>query len=99
MKMGEIVDHPAARLMTEVNAEREIASAPEAVVLQDAIFEAVFAYYKYLDSNGLFYDADRDLLRASGLHVIHNGMDCDIRLKDGAIDRRYGGGEDPDPEG
>jgi hypothetical protein len=45
--MGEIVQRPAAALINEVNAEREIANASEAEALQDAIFEAVFAYYKY----------------------------------------------------
>ena len=31
------------------------------------------AYYEYLERHGVFYDADRDHLKATGLHVI-----CDM---------------------
>jgi hypothetical protein len=98
--MSNVVNHPAAALMTEAKKEREIADTTEAQALQEAIFTAVRAYYDYLDRNGLFYDAERELVRASALRVI-----CDmcgsvgIILDDGAIDRRYGDGEDPDPFG
>jgi hypothetical protein len=96
--MGTVVDHPAAALMAEVEAERAIADTPEAEALQDAIFHAVKAYYEYLDRHGLFYDADRQLLKASALHVICDMLGAmEIILKDGPIDRRYGQGEDPDP--
>jgi hypothetical protein len=99
--MSQVIDHPAAPLMAEVNAERAIADTPEAKALQDAIVEAVRAYYEYLDRHGLFYDDDRNLVRASGLHVICDlsGDDFEIILKDGPIDRCYGDGEDPDPFG
>jgi hypothetical protein len=98
--MGSVVDHPAKVLMAEVKVERDIADTPEAQALQEAIFTAVRAYYDYLDLNGLFYDAERELVRASALHVICDMCgDVDIMLKDGPIDRRYGDGEDPDPFG
>jgi hypothetical protein len=95
-----VVDHPAAALMTEVEAERAIADTPEAEALQEAICDAVRDYYEYLDRHGLFYDADRDQVKASGLYVICDMIgDMEIILKDGPIDRRYGQGKDPDPFG
>jgi hypothetical protein len=98
--MRTIVNHPAAALMTEVKTERAITGTAEAEALQEAIFDAVTAYYKYLDRHGLFYDADRELVRASELHLICDMCgDIEIILKDGPIDRRYGPGEDPDPFG
>jgi hypothetical protein len=98
--MSNVIEHPAAALMTEVNAERVIADSPEAEALQNAIFAAVQAYCDYLDRHGLFYDFDRNLLRASGLHVTYDLIGTmEIVLKDGAIDRCYGNGEDPDPFG
>lgn len=96
--MSNVVNHPACALMAEAEAERAIADTPEAEALQRAIFDAVRAYYKYLDRHGLFYDADRELVRASGLNVF-----CDMCgnvetvLKDGPLDRCYGNGMDPDP--
>ena len=98
--MRTVVDHPAAALMTEVEAERAIVTTPEAEALQEAIFDAVRAYYEYLDRRGLFYDDDRDLAKASGLYVICDMIGTiDIFLKDGPGDRRYGQGKDPDPFG
>jgi hypothetical protein len=98
--MRTVVDHPAAALMTEVEAERAIVTTPEADALRAAIFDAVRAYYEYLNRRGLFYDADRDLVKASALYVICDMIgDMEIILKDGPIDRRYGQGKDPDPFG
>ena len=58
------------------------------------------AYSDYLDRHGLFYDVECELVRALALHVISDMCgDVDIILKDGAIDRCYGNGEDPDPFG
>lgn len=51
----KIVEHPAAALMTEVEAEQRIVNTPEAYALKKAIFDAMLAYYKYLDANGLFF--------------------------------------------
>ena len=66
--------------------------------LQDAICRAVRDYCDYLDRHDLLYDDKRELMRASALHVPYDGCSYEIRLKDGAIDRRYNSGEDPDPE-
>lgn len=98
--MSNVVNHPAAALMTEAKQEREIADSAEAQVLQEAIYTAVRAYSDYLDRHGLFYDVERELVRASALHVICDMCgDVDVILKDGAINRCYGNGEDPDPFG
>lgn len=35
--MSNVIDHPAAALMAEVKVERDIADAPEAQALQEAI--------------------------------------------------------------
>jgi hypothetical protein len=98
--MKTVVDNPAEALMIEVDAEWAIVTTPVAEALQQAICDAVGAYYEYLDRHGLFYDADRYLVKASGLHVICDMTgDIGIILKDGPADRRYGQGEDPDPLG
>jgi hypothetical protein len=51
-----IYDHPAAALMAEVKAEQAIASTPEALALQEAIYAAVRAYHEYLDRHGLIWN-------------------------------------------
>jgi hypothetical protein len=96
--MGNVVDHPAAALMSEVEAERAIATTPEAKTLINRIYQSISDYWDYLDHHGLIYDDKRDLMRASALHVSYDGDECHVILKDGPIDRRYNGGEDPDPE-
>jgi hypothetical protein len=65
-----------------------------------AVIASVFGidYYDYLYGHNLLYDDKRDLVRASALHVTYNGCSYEIILKDGPIDRRYNGGEDPDLE-
>ena len=95
--MSSVVDHPAAALMREVEAERAITETPEAVALMDNIFKSISDYWDYLDRHGLIYDDKRNLMRASALHVIHDICGCEIFLKDGPIDRLFNGGEDPDP--
>jgi hypothetical protein len=96
--MSNILNHPATALMVEVQAERASAATPEAEALVHAICKATSDYWEYLDQHGIIYDYERDLMRASALHVTYNGSDYDIVLKDGPIDRRYNGGEDPDVE-
>lgn len=96
--MGNVLNHPAAALMREVEAERAIATTPEAETLMNRICQSISDYWDYLDGHGFIYDEKRDLMRASALHVIYNGLGGDFILKDGPIDRRYNGGEDPDPK-
>ena len=86
--MGNVINHPAAALMAEVKAENAIADAPEAQALQEAIFKAVSDYYNHLNRHGLFFDNERELVRASALHVVCDMCgNIEIELKDGAIDR------------
>ena len=87
--MSNVVDHPAAALMAEVEAERAIEDTPEAQALQDAICDALRAYYVYLDRHGLFYNVETER-GASALHIIYDGWSYQIIPKEGAIDRRYG---------
>ena len=96
--MGSVVDHPAAALMCEIEAERAVAATPEAVALMEKVCQAISDYRDYLDRHGLIYDEKRNLMRASALHVICDALGCEVMLKDGPIDRRYNGGEDPDWE-
>jgi phage/plasmid primase-like uncharacterized protein len=88
--MSKIVDHPAATLMREMAAEDAIADTSEARALQETILAAVEAYRTYLDRHGLFYDDEREQLRATALIVTcdMNG-EMEIVLKDGAKDRRW----------
>lgn len=96
--MDKVLTHPASALMDEVKAERAIVDTPEAKILQEAITKDVSAYFDYLDRHGLFYDEERDLVRASALRVRCSVIGVEIGLEDGALDRRYGNGKDPDPE-
>jgi hypothetical protein len=95
--MGTVIDHPAATLMREVEAEQATTATPEAIALVARIYQSISEYWKYLDRNRLIYDEKLELMKASGLHITFDEMNCEIVLKDGPIDRRYNGGEDPDP--
>lgn len=95
--MRNVVDYTAAALMREVETERSVAARPEATALIENVCRSISDYWDYLDRHGLIYDGKRDLMRASALHVIFDGYGWDIVLKNGAIDRQFNGGEDPDP--
>jgi argininosuccinate synthase len=97
--MDEAQHIPPGSLMAEVAAEERIIGTKEAQALQHNILTAVNAYYEYLNQNGLFFDHERELLRASAL-IVTCDMNGEIKivLKDGAIDRGYGTGGDPDPK-
>ena len=102
--MSKIVEHPKRNLMLEAMIERELADRHEAEHLQEAIFNAVRAYATFLESHGLIWE-DRPepepvRMKAAALVVTLDFSDpftIDISLKDGALDRVYGGGSDPDP--
>jgi hypothetical protein len=103
-----IVQHPHRNLMAEAKQKRSLIDSPEAEKLKNAIFDAVDAYSDFLDRQGLIFEdrADPDdlpRLKASALVVTkfygeHYGT-TDITLKDGACDRVYGNGVNPDPFG
>jgi hypothetical protein len=89
--------------MAEAQHEREVVDSPEGQVLLNEVFKAVDAYSKFLDRNGVIWDDDvGDLprLKAQALVITfdYGSGDCDIvvNLKDGAIDRVYGNGKNPD---
>ena len=111
---GNIVRHPHHGLMAEAEYERRVVDSAEAEKLKDAIYDAVGAYSDFLDRHGLIWEGiDPDSIpsnpdgmprmRASALvvtadYVEHYGT-IDITLKDGACDRVYGDGVNPDPYG
>jgi hypothetical protein len=92
--------------MIEAKIEREIADGREAQPLQEAILSAVRAYADFLDDHGLIWeyrpDPEPPRLKALALVVsldFGTGGDIDLSLKDGALDRVYGDGVNPDPWG
>jgi hypothetical protein len=105
----KVIPHPKRGLMKEANMERQIVSSPEALALQDEIDKSVRAYSDFLERHGLIWEFGRDpypnipRLKASALVVtLDYGEDLgstDISLKDGALDRVYGDGVNPDPCG
>jgi hypothetical protein len=100
-----VVSHPYRELMCEAQLERDVGDSLEAQALQDDIFRAVEAYSKFLNRHGLLWEETPSgglRLRASALVVTLDygrGNEIDIRLKDGALDRVFGNGFNPDPEG
>jgi|SRR6516164_942402 hypothetical protein len=94
-------------LMTEAKIERAVANSPEAEALQETIFNAVRAYADFLEKHGLICnyppDPEPPRLKATALVVTYNyAYDygaIDVSLKDGALDRVYGTGLNPDPWG
>jgi hypothetical protein len=92
--------------MTAAKIERAVTESPEAERLKADIFKAMMAYVDFLrvDRNLIWDDNDCDCdgcprLNASAL-VASFDFDRDvleIYLKDGALDRMYGDGVNPDP--
>jgi hypothetical protein len=94
--------------MDEARREREVADSAEAQAFINEIHKAVVAYLRFLERNGLIWgfgthpsDDDWPRLKAQALIITFDfGRDeFDISLKDGALDRVYGNGVNPDPEG
>jgi len=107
---SNIVQHPKCGIMREAEIERSVSDNPEAEVLKEAIYDAVDAYVKFLDRHGLICEYGKDpddpdfpRLKAQALVVTADFGDgiggVEIALKDGALDRVYGGGVNPDPSG
>ena len=102
-----IVQHPHRDLMAEAKHERRVVDSPEAEKLKGAIFDAVITYSDFLEEQGLVFEFSGDpdnfcpRLKASALVVARDYGDrygtTDITLKDGACDRVYGNGVNPDP--
>ena len=103
---NKVVQHPHHDPMVEAARERELADSAEGQALLTAIDSAVRAYSDFLERHGLIWeDVPDDLprLKAQALVVTLDYGDgnyaVDISLKDGACDRVYGNGVDPDPDG
>jgi hypothetical protein len=100
-----VASHPYRELMAEAQHEREVADSPEADALQNAICVAIEAYSDFLERHGLIWgdDSDWPRLKAQALVITKDygkGMGgIEISLKDGAIDRVYANGRNPDPDG
>jgi hypothetical protein len=99
---NNVVAHPHHDLMAEAAHERAVANSPEGQALQKAIFDAVFAYSDFLDHSGVIW-GDNYRLKAQALVITVDygadaGSSVDIHLKDGAVDRVYGNGANPDPD-
>jgi hypothetical protein len=105
-----VVDHPKRAAMLEAARERELADSPEAQPLLEAIFKAVRAYSDFLERHNMIWDDECEgvehygpQLMAQALVVTLDYGDgdfaVDITLKDGPLDRVYGNGANPDPEG
>ena len=99
-----VMPHPKRGLMIEANRELEVAHCPEARALQEAIFKAVTAYEDFLLHHNIIIECspnpgDRPRLKATALVVTRDFVEdyIDISLKDGAVDRVYSNGVDPDP--
>jgi hypothetical protein len=104
MREIRVSRHP---LVVEAASERRLAYTPEAEKLKDAIFSAMVAYSKYLERNHLIWDRSYEnspRLKASKLvaevdYAVEAGGSITINLIDGAIDRVFGSGLNPDPDG
>jgi hypothetical protein len=93
--------HPYRELMAEAEQERKIVESPEGRALRERLVKAMFAYGDFLESQNVVWDdADLPRLKVGSVVVTLDFGDCgsvDIRLKDGAQDRVYGNGRNPDP--
>jgi hypothetical protein len=106
---NKIVPHPHRDLMAEAKREREVADSQEGQALQHAICMAVNAYSEFLEREGLIWEFGVDLcdpdwprMKAQALVITLDYGRCrgiEIQLKDGALDRVYGNGVNPDPAG
>jgi hypothetical protein len=99
-----VVAHPYRELMVEAQREREIADTPEAWALQCAIAKAVSDYMDYLAQHDLLWDDEPDdvmpRFKATALVITsHFSGSSEILLKDGALERVFGNGTNPDPYG
>ncbi len=109
MNKSSVVSHPHHDLMAEAKREREVVESPEGQALLKAVCKAVDAYSQFLERHGLLWefgvnpdDPDWPRLKAKALVItLDYGRlsGIEVRLKEGALDRVYGNGKNPDPEG
>jgi hypothetical protein len=98
-----VVTHPHRALLAEAQQEREVIDSPEGRAMLQAVFDAVHAYSQFLERHGLIWEdgPEQSRLKAQALVVTvdYRGYFTDVVLKDGAMDRVYGNGTNPDPSG
>ena len=101
-----VVSHPHRDLMSEARREREVADSQEAQALQVDIYKAVNAYSEFLERESVIWefgvrdpDFPRMKVRALVITLDYGNCGLKIELKDGAVDRVYGNGVNPDPDG
>ena len=92
-----IVKHPHHDLLVEAKREREVVESPEGQARLTALMDAARAYWDFLERNHLVYEDDR--VKATALVVTVTLCGTDVTLKDGALDRVRGNGQNPDPDG
>jgi hypothetical protein len=92
-----IVKHPHHDLLAEAKREREVVESPEGQARLTALMDAARAYWDFLERNHLIYEDDRVKATALVVTVTPCGT-TDVTLKDGALDRVYGNGQNPDPD-
>ena len=109
--MTNVVMHPYHELKAEAEREAAVADSPEGRALTKAIMDAMLAYSEFLDHNGVIWEdgcdpeePDWSRLKVEALvATIDYGLDAgssvEVKLKDGACDRVYGNGVNPDPNG
>jgi hypothetical protein len=100
----DVSSHPYRELMAEAQHEREVINSPEGQDLENTLCAAVWAYSDFLNRHDLVWDhgyADLPRLKANALVITIDylealGGEIKIVLKDGAIDRVYSNGTNPD---
>jgi len=108
VKETSMEENSRRNLFREAKIEGELADSPEARLLRENIDTTVRAYVDFLHSHGMIWEDRPDepelpRLKAQALIITYDFGDgddaVDIFLKDGALDRVYGDGVNPDPWG
>jgi hypothetical protein len=93
---ADVIDHPLAELMRQIQAEDAAGDAPDGKVLMEELCRAADAYANYLESRGIFCSDDGKTFYASGLLIdVVPCVGIDILITDGGRHRLYGDGKDP----
>ena len=102
---GDIARQSSRREPYERLAKFNITGAVQVSALPaelDALTDAARAYWDFLDRNALIDEVTANgeiRIKASALAVTVTFDEIDVILKDGACDRVYGNGQNPDPCG
>lgn len=98
-----ITKHPHHDLMAEAEREHKVVNSQEGQALLSELMRATRSYWDFLDRNDLISEDAADggiRMKASALVVTVTPVGTiDVTLKDGARERVYGNGQNPDPYG